>query len=105
MRGGSGINVHGVTSTARHWAEAPTPRDQMVLFSPTLDEVISEDHPVRLLDEILRRQDWSAWVTPCGDHRGRPPIHPRVLAGVIFDGLMRRIRSSRVLEYMYRGRP
>jgi transposase len=89
-----------MTSMAHHWAETPTPRDQMALFSPTLDDAISQDHPVRLLDEILRRQDWSAWVTPCSDHRGRPPIHPRVLAAVILYGLMRRIRSSRMLEYM-----
>jgi hypothetical protein len=27
-------------------------------------------------DEILRGLDWSEWVTPCTDHRGRPPIHP-----------------------------
>ena len=85
---------------AQHWAQTPTPRDQMALFSPTLDDAISEDHPVRLLDEILRRQDWSHWVTPCTDHRGRPPIHPRVLAAAILYGLMRRIRSSRMLEYM-----
>jgi transposase len=87
-------------SMIEHWAEAPMPRDQMALFSPTLDDVISQDHPVRLLDEILRRQDWSGWVTPCSDHRGRPPIHPRILAAIILYGLMRRIRSSRMLEYM-----
>ena len=27
-----------------------------------------------------------------------PPIHPRVLAGVLLYGLLRRIRSSRALE-------
>ena len=85
---------------ARHWAEAPIERNQIMLFSPTLEDMISEDHPVRLLDEILRRQDWSDWVKPCGDHRGRPPIHPRILAAVVLYGLMRRIRSSRMLEYM-----
>ncbi len=85
---------------AQHWAEAPTPRDQMALFSPTLDDAISQDHPVRLLDEILRQLDWSGWVAPCTDHRGRPPIHPRTLAAVLLYGLMRRIRSSRMLEYM-----
>jgi transposase len=85
---------------AQHWAEAPIGRSQIVLFSPTLDEVVSADHPVRLLDEILRQQDWSEWVTPCGEHRGRPPIHPRVLAAILLYGLMRRIRSSRTLEYM-----
>jgi transposase len=85
---------------AQHWAKAPIERNQIVLFSPTLEEAISQDHPVRLLDEILRQQDWSDWVTPCSDHRGRPPIHPRVLAAILLYGLMRRIRSSRMLEYM-----
>ena len=85
---------------ALHWAQAPMPREQIALFSPTLEETIGEGHPVRLLDEILRGIDWSAWVTPCGDHRGRPPIHPRILAGIILYGLTHRFRSSRVLEYM-----
>ncbi len=85
---------------AQHWAKAPMPRDQIALFSPTLDSAISEDHPVRLLDEILRALDWSAWVVPCSEHAGRPPIHPRILAGIILYGLLQRIRSSRMLEYM-----
>ena len=85
---------------AHHWAPAPRPREQIALFSPTLEEMIGEDHPVRLLDEILRGIDWSPWVTPCGEHRGRPPIHPRILAGIILYGLTHRFRSSRVLEYM-----
>jgi transposase len=94
------INVHGMTIMTHRWAETPMPREQMALFSPTLDDAISQDHPVRLLDEILRGLDWSDWVTPCSDHRGRLPIHPRVLAAIILYGLMRRIRSSRMLEYM-----
>jgi transposase len=85
---------------AQHWARAPIERNQIVLFSPTLEDVVSEDHPVRLLDEILRKQEWSDWVTPCTDPRGRPPIHPRTLAAIVLYGLMRRIRSSRTLEYM-----
>lgn len=85
---------------AQHWAKAPLGRDQIALFSPTLDAVIEQDHPVRLFDEILRQQDWSGWTVPCGDHRGRPPIHPRALAGILLYGLMRRIRSSRMLECM-----
>ena len=37
-----------------HWAKAPMRREQIHLFTPTLDSLISDDHPVRLLDEILR---------------------------------------------------
>jgi len=82
-----------------YWANAPLRRDQILLFCPTLDDSISHDHPVRLLDEILRAQDWSTWEAEYDGTRGRPAIPPWVMAGVILYGLMRRIRSSRQLEY------
>jgi transposase len=83
-----------------YWDRAPLRREQILLFPATLDESISEDHPVRLLDELLRAQDWSAWEREYDGTRGRPPIPPWVMAGVILYGLMRSIRSSRVLEYL-----
>ena len=82
-----------------YWAKPALGRDQMLLFSPTLDDAISGDHPVRLLEELLRAQDWSAWEQQYDGRRGQPPIPPWVMAGVILYGLMRRIRSSRQLEY------
>jgi len=82
-----------------YWAKPGLDRQQAMLFYPTLDQSISEDHPVRLLDELLRGQDWSAWEQEYNGHVGQPPIPPWVLAGVILYGLMRRIRSSRQLEY------
>jgi transposase len=75
-------------------------RDQFVLFSPTLDSSISDDHPVRLLDELLQGLDWSAWEAEYDGQKGQPPIPPWVMAGVILYGLMRGIRSSRMLEYL-----
>jgi transposase len=41
------------------WAMPPVARDQLVLFASSLDEVIPDDHLVRVLDEILRALDWS----------------------------------------------
>jgi transposase len=82
-----------------YWAKPALDRHQVPLFSPTLDDCIPELHPVRLLDEILRGLDWSSWTQEYNGRRGQPPIHPRVVAGVILYGLMRRIRSSRQLEY------
>jgi transposase len=64
-----------------------------------LDETIPEDHEVRLLDEMLRKLDWSEWEEHFPGGRGQPPIHPRVLAGVWLYGMLRRIRTSRPLEY------
>ena len=86
--------------TMEYWAKAPMQRDQTLLFYPTLDESISEDHTVRLLDEVLRGQNWSAWAAEYDGSRGQPPIPPWILAGVILYGLMRGIRSSRMLEYL-----
>ena len=59
-----------------YWAEAPLRREQIVLFSPTLDEMIAADDPVRLLDEVLRGLDWSAWEAKYPRKLGQPPIHP-----------------------------
>ena len=65
-----------------------------------MDASISDDHPVRLLDEILKGLDWSAWEAEYDGQKGQPPIPPWVMAGVILYGLMRGIRSSRMLEYL-----
>jgi len=86
-----------------YWAKAPQSRGQMVLFASRLDEVIAPEHPVRVLDLILSRIDWSAWEAGYDLNRGQPPIHPRVLASVLY-GLLVRIRSSRALEEALRVR-
>ena len=82
-----------------YWAKPGLDRHQTLLFCPTLDDCISDNHPVRHLDEILRARDWSAWKQHYDGRHGQPPIPPWVMAGVILYGLMRRIRSSRQLEY------
>ena len=64
------------------WAKAPEVRDQMVLFPQRLDDVISLDHHVRLMDDILSRLDWSKWEAACDLRRGQPPLPPRVIASI-----------------------
>lgn len=87
-----------------YWARAPEPREQAVLFPRRLDEALPPDHVVRVLDEILGRVDWGRWEA-CYDGRiGQPPIHPRVLAGVLLYGMWTRLRSSRSLEEALRMR-
>ena len=80
------------------FATPPLKRDQLVLFPEKLDQIIAENHRVRLLDEILRRVDWSDWEALYDLTRGQPPIHPRVIASAILYGIMNRIRTSRALE-------
>ena len=54
---------------AAYWQDAPMPREQLVLFSSTLEERIPEDHPVRMLDELLDRLEWKEWE--CDYHGSR----------------------------------
>jgi transposase len=82
-----------------YWAKPGLDRHQTQLFYPTLDESVGGNHPVRHLEEILQGMDWSEWTGKYNGRIGQPPIPPWVMAGVILYGLMRRIRSSRQLEY------
>jgi len=43
----------------KRWAPKVLDRHQVLLFPPTPDRGIAEDHPVRLFDEILSPRDWS----------------------------------------------
>ena len=59
-----------------HFAQPVLGRRQFVLISTTLDDVIPEGHDVRILDELLQTQDWSAWEAEYCLVRGQPPIAP-----------------------------
>lgn len=82
-----------------YWQDAPMPREQLVLIPTALDELILDDHPVRLVDEILSGLDWSKWEAAYHGSHGQPPIHPSILVKVLLFALVRRIRSSRQIEY------
>ncbi len=82
-----------------YFAKPPVQREQMVLFSTTLDERIPEDHPVRLVWEVLSQMDFSDWERRYCQGRGQPPIPPRVVAAALLYGMSQGIRSSRRLEY------
>jgi transposase len=71
----------------------------LVLFAETLEERIPADHPVRALDEMLDRLDWSEWEAEYHGSFGKPPIHPSVLYKVLLFAILRGVRSSRKIEY------
>ena len=75
------------------------PREQLVLFPTALEEMIPADHPVRLIDEILDGLSWTKWEAAYHGSHGKPPIHPSILAKTLLFALIRRIRSSRQIEY------
>ena len=82
-----------------YWQDAPMPREQLVMFARRLEDVIPEDHPVRLFEEILDAVDWTAWEAEYHGTRGQPPIHPSLLAKVLLFAMVRGLRSSRKIEY------
>jgi transposase len=85
------------------FAMAPRPRDQLELIPTTLGDLIAEDHPLRLLDELLGELNWSPFNQRYAiEDRGRPPISPRILASVWVYANIRKVRSSRQLEYQLR---
>ena len=81
------------------WDSPVEERNQIVLFARRLDDVLPKQHGVRRMVEVLEQLDWTSWETEFRhEGRGRPPIHPRVMSGIILYGLMRGVRSSRQLE-------
>jgi transposase len=87
------------------WADAEIDRHQPMLMAPSLDEQLGADHGIRVLDRLLEREDWTEWekAYTC-EGAGRPPLHPRLLAGAILYGLLKRLRSTRELEEATRMR-
>jgi len=80
------------------WAKPKINREQMLLFNPTLDDMIPQEHPVRFFSEILEHYDWHGWEKQHNQRRGQPPIHPKYKAGGILYGIGLQITSSRQLE-------
>jgi transposase len=76
-----------------------TERDQILLFSNTIDEIIKEDNAVRVIDVYVENLD----VTELGFKipelkTGKPPYRPQLLLKIYLYGYLEKIRSSRRLE-------
>lgn len=71
--------------------------NQLQLLPPSLDSLISSDHPVRLVSQVIDQIDLSEVI---GQYKGggRPSYHPRMLLKVIVYGYLRNVYSSRKLE-------
>jgi len=76
-----------------------TDRSQMILFTEKLEEVVSEDNEVRLIDmfvESIQMGDFHFKMPH--NHEGRPAYNPKDLLKLFIYGYLNSIRSSRVLE-------
>lgn len=79
-------------------------RYQRVLLSPSLDEQVGSEQPVRVIDAFVDRLDREPGLGPLGFTRavsaemGRPPYHPGDLLKLYLYGYCNQARSSRQLE-------
>ena len=76
-----------------------TQRDQMFLFSESLDTMIEKENPVRIIDAYVE----SLNLEKLGFNipklvTGKPPYRPQLMLKIYMYGYMERIRNSRRLE-------
>jgi transposase len=75
-------------------------RHQVALLPECLDDFITEDNPVRVIDAFVEELDLQALgfagMEPAAT--GRPSYHPSVLLKVYIYGYLNRVQSSRRLE-------
>src|SRR2546429_9136596 len=75
-------------------------RYQSTLFPEILDEVVSIDDPVRVIDAFVETLDLAAlgFSKVAAEEMGRPPYAPGDLLKLYIYGYLHRVRASRRLE-------
>jgi len=76
-----------------------TCRTQATLFPDRLDDYITEENTIRVIDAFVDSLDLSdlGFKTMSAD-TGRPPYHPSMMLKLFIYGYLNRIQSSRRLE-------
>ena len=76
-------------------------RKKQMFFPPSIDEYVSQDNPVRAIEDYVELLDMvklgftkSALISA----DGQPAYHPKLLLKIYIYGYLNRIRSSRRLE-------
>ena len=76
-------------------------RKQQLLFPPSIDDYVSEDNPVRAIDdyvELLDMVELGFTKSALNSADGQPAYHPKLLLKIYIYGYLNKIRSSRKLE-------
>lgn len=72
-------------------------REQEFLLPPSIDEMVCENHIVRLIVDIVEQLDFSEIELSYG-YRGEKAYHPKMMTALLFYGYAIGIFSSRKLE-------
>ena len=76
------------------------PRHQSTLFPESIDDFVTEDNPVRVIDMFVDHLDLLdlGFETVNPKFTGRPGYHPSTMLKLYIYGYLNRIQSSRRLE-------
>ena len=75
-------------------------RQQATLFPDSLEDYVTEDNPVRIIDAFIDELDLQAlgFAGAVPEVTGRPAYHPATLLKIYLYGYLNRVQSSRRLE-------
>jgi len=75
-------------------------RNQIILFPESIDEYVSDNNSIRIIDEYIKQLDLKSlhFKRAATPSMGRPPYHPKDMLKLYLYGYLNRIRSSRRLE-------
>lgn len=71
--------------------------NQLILFPQRIDENISEQDPVRLVNNVVDKLDLSG-LKKLYKEQGRSPYHPKMMLKVIIYAYMNNVYSCRKIE-------
>lgn len=77
----------------------PYTQDQLYLLPPSLEELIAENHPVRVVNTIIEKIDIEPLLKQYKKH-GTSSYHPKMLLKVLSYAYLKNVYSSRKIEQM-----
>ena len=75
----------------------PYDQDQIILFPPSLEEMIQPNHPVRVVNSVIDKIDIRPLLRQYKKH-GTSSYHPKMLLKVLIYSYLKNVYSSRKIE-------
>jgi len=72
--------------------------NQILLFPPSPNDWLPEDHPAHFINEVVDQLDLSAIYNNYSELRGKPPYHPLMMVKIWIYAASKGILSSRKIE-------
>ena len=72
--------------------------NQILLFSPSPNDWLPEDHPVHFINDMVDQLDLSTIYNDYSELRGQPPYHPLMMVKIWIYATSKGILSSRKIE-------